>query len=412
MYRVYLLKKVQYDTVAYEGPVDVRRLDALFEDIQAGSPQETQRPLNDKKVKESAKYAASSDAIIPGEATIVMNSPLLKVHQSGSIYYVDFPEPGDPEFEALREDVLQNRRRKYNLAVNDERIGVLSIPDGQHRITSFREKYCLIPDNEVFELGCCFYEEEVATIDVRRKIFHQNTKQDKIKPSLRTYQEKQLGLLSDEESLRFAVLERLNEIENSPIREKISFNGEREVKDAEGNVRTDAEGKVCKTRYQLASMMLILSKYGIIERISRYLHIQGKEVTADACAERIVKYLKSVENALCVSFAADSFAKNERQSYCAKATNNVALEMMLALFVPLDDYAKKSKRKVDDGFIRECVNAYLLKKNWKNGKDYKPGEIFLITAKINGGDGRNRFLEEFKETLSDLEFDADTFIPW
>ena len=256
MYRVYVGKMYQHDNVSYFGAIDLRRISSLIEDIQYGESQEAQRPLKMRKVREISEHICGASSISPNSVTIATNTELIQVKEEDGRYYIDFPEPGDEEYEVLKEEM--RKRKDTDISFSDLFIGAISMPDGQHRMMSFTPYMCRLSDAEPFQMIAGIYILPDNTL--RRKIFHQHSQQDSISPSLRHYQERKLGIMKGEECLRYDIVEYLNTEPRSPLYGLISMNGEKEVRDENGNIIYYEDNKPKKTRYNSHSLMGILKR--------------------------------------------------------------------------------------------------------------------------------------------------------
>lgn len=191
MKRIYLQRIVQHSEVCYVGKIDPRDLVKVATRVEMSATQDAQRPLNEKRVKDIAKYV-SSDGILPNTLTISTNDNSFEIHSlpdCEGIYYIDFPSEAD-EFPRFSNKI--------------------DVMDGQHRLYSFLPDICLMKRDVKFEVGFTLYDRPLLT--QRRKIFIScNEKQEKVSGNLLMWFREKLNMLSDEEKNFFHVVQQLKD---------------------------------------------------------------------------------------------------------------------------------------------------------------------------------------------------------
>jgi len=183
---------------------------------EANTAQDTQRPWKVKKVEEIAKYIAGKLSISDGRKNryakgILPNCPILnvmdpiKIVKEDGVNYLLFPDNSE-EFKNC--------------------FGKVEILDGQHRLISFKEEY-LDPDfktSEQFTMGFTIFQN--LTRDEKLELFMMtNDRQEKVESNLLRQFKKWLGLLSNEESQIFELVEALNSESVSPLKGRIIVGG-------------------------------------------------------------------------------------------------------------------------------------------------------------------------------------------
>ena len=161
MKRIYLQKITQYGSVSYIGKIDPRELIKVAKKVEMSATQDAQRPLNEKRVKDIAKYVCDESGILPNTLTLATSDSRLsikKLEGSLNLYYIDFPSEAD----------------EYTSYANS-----IDVMDGQHRLYSFASDIRLLSDDVEYEIGFTIYEK--PTLSEKRKIFIScNEKQEKV----------------------------------------------------------------------------------------------------------------------------------------------------------------------------------------------------------------------------------------
>lgn len=205
MKKLFLQEIKQHGITCYIGKIDPRALVRVATNVEMSAVQDAQRPLNEKRVKEIAKYVGFENGILPNTLTLATKDTSFDVKYQSDInmHYIEFPET-DAEFNNFKEKI--------------------DVMDGQHRLYSFLPDICHLQTDRVFEIGFTLYIRPNLT--ERRQIFVTcNEKQEKVSGNLLMWFRAQLNMLSDEEKLFYNVVQKLSE--EYPLRGHIKMNAEK-----------------------------------------------------------------------------------------------------------------------------------------------------------------------------------------
>lgn len=205
MKRVYLQQINQNGELCYIGKADPRALVKVAKHVEMSAVQDAQRPLNEKRVKDIAKYVGTETGILPNTLTLATSDSSFDVKKvaDSDLYYIDFPET-DGEFNMFKDK--------------------LDVMDGQHRLYSFRSDICQLHVDKPFEIGFTLYVRPNLT--QRRKIFVScNEKQEKVSGNLLMWFRAQLNMLTEDERNFYNVVQKLSE--EYPLRGHIKMNAEK-----------------------------------------------------------------------------------------------------------------------------------------------------------------------------------------
>lgn len=205
MKKLFLQEIKQHGITCYIGKIDPRALVRVATNVEMSAVQDAQRPLNEKRVKEIAKYVGFENGILPNTLTLATKDTSFDVKYQSDInmHYIEFPET-DAEFNNFKEKI--------------------DVMDGQHRLYSFLPDICHLQADRVFEIGFTLYIRPNLT--ERRQIFVTcNEKQEKVSGNLLMWFRAQLNMLSDEEKLFYNVVQKLSE--EYPLRGHIKMNAEK-----------------------------------------------------------------------------------------------------------------------------------------------------------------------------------------
>ena len=205
MRRIFLQQIVQNNTFCYIGKIDPRDLVRVATKVEMSAVQDAQRPLNEKRVKDIAKYVGIENGILPNTLTLATKDTSFDVKEvpEHSFYYIDFPET-DVEFEQFKEKI--------------------DVMDGQHRLYSFLDNICHLQSDIKFEIGFTLYIR--PTLNSRRQIFIScNEKQEKVSGNLLMWFKAQLNMLTEDEKNFYNVVRKLSE--EYPLRGHIKMNAEK-----------------------------------------------------------------------------------------------------------------------------------------------------------------------------------------
>lgn len=205
MKKIYLQKIQQFDTICYIGKIDPRDLVKVATKVEMSAVQDAQRPLNEKRVKDIAKYIGTENGILPNTLTLATKDTTFDVKQVNGedLFYIEFPET-DVEY-ASRE-------------------GKIDVMDGQHRLYSFLDTICMLPQDKKYEMGFTLYVR--PTLPQRRQIFIScNEKQEKVSGNLLMWFKAQLNMLTEDERNFYNVVQKLSE--EYPLHNHIKMNAEK-----------------------------------------------------------------------------------------------------------------------------------------------------------------------------------------
>ncbi|AOM81705.1 DGQHR domain-containing protein [Salisediminibacterium beveridgei] len=272
--------------------------------------QKAQRPWKESKVKEIAKYVAGKLTISDGDSThfgkgIIPNSPILNVFNSLKIeeengFHLLFPET----------------KEEFNHC-----FGNIEILDGQHRLISFANKYLNVDFkwNENYTMGFTVFQN--LTLEEKQELFMMtNDKQEKVQPNILCQIKEWLGLLSEQESNIFQLLESLNSEPVSPLKGKIIVGG-----------------KKVKYGMNLVQLSKILKKSGVYklintEKKSQQIHI-------------ISTYLKSWNDIY-------DGAINKKEHPLSKVSG---MRYIFFLFPSIIDILVKKEKRFEESNIKEII---------------------------------------------------------
>lgn len=306
MKKVFLQQITQHGTVCYLGKIDPRELVRVATKVEMSAVQDAQRPLNEKRVKDIAKYVEESDGILPNTLTLATKDSSFDVNQDPStkLYYIDFPETAD-EFDAFKEKI--------------------DVMDGQHRLYSFLDDICLLQKDEIYEMGFTLYIR--PNLSRRRKIFVScNEKQEKVSGNLLMWFKAQLNMLSEEEKNFYVVVQRLSE--EYPLKGHIKMNAEK-----------------IKNGVSAKEIMLALKQAKIQD-----LEIDGQPLNDDEKVYLINTYLIAWEK-----FANFKFASSSSRDAGA-AVRMAGLKYMILLLPKIWERALLTQKDFTEDFVIDVLN--------------------------------------------------------
>ncbi len=218
MRKIELQVMMQKDLPAYVCVMDPRDVIKLVEIPDNGAVQEFQRPWQEKKVKEIAKYVAgkgrmardaeksknTAAGFLPGCININVKGTL-KLIEEGGKKYLEFPET-EKEFQDCK--------------------GSIEILDGQHRLIAF-SKDKINPDfknDEVYQM--CFVIYYQLMTDLKKEVFIvTNDWADKVDKNVMQNMMEALGILSHDDSVLFKLITTFNNEDSSPLKGRVIING-------------------------------------------------------------------------------------------------------------------------------------------------------------------------------------------
>lgn len=201
-----LVRVVQRNYEFFSLVADPRIVVELLTKYEANEIQEAQRPWNEKRVQEIAKFVDGrfKDDDNKNSKGLIPNSPILnikkelEIRKEGSDYYINLPTKND-EF------------ARYSEAI--EAI------DGQHRIRAFMKEYRSLKDDVKYEMVFTVFD-RLSKEDKKEIFMITNEKQEKVPANLLRLYKRELNLLKEDAEV-FDLVEKLNVEDFSPLRGRI-----------------------------------------------------------------------------------------------------------------------------------------------------------------------------------------------
>lgn len=305
MKKIFLQEVKQHGTTCYIGKIDPRDLVRVATKVEMSAVQDAQRPLNEKRVKEIAKYVGEG-GILPNTLTLATKDTSFEVKQSSdpSIFYIYFPE-SDAEFENFKEKI--------------------DVMDGQHRLYSFLDDMRNLQQDIEFEIGFTLYIR--PTLASRRQIFVScNEKQEKVSGNLLMWFRAQLNMLSVEEKNFYNVVQKLSE--EYPLRGHIKMNAEK-----------------IKNGVNAKEIMAAMKQAKIQD-----LEIDGQHLSDEQKVKLINTYLVAWEN-----FANFKFAQSKPREAGA-AVKMAGLKFMILLLPKIWERALSLQKPFKEDFVKGVLN--------------------------------------------------------
>ena len=208
MKRYNLVKVIQKDKEFYVLVADPRVIVKLLMNYKSGEEQETQRPWEEKRVREIAKYVSGKFKDDDNKKAIglIPNAPILNIKEK-----IDVQEDDQGAYILLPETTSE--LEKYSNSI--EAI------DGQHRIRAFMEEY-VDPDfspNTTYEMIFSVFS-HLSKKDKKELFMITNEKQVKVPSNLLRMFKRELDLLKGDEIIYDLVL-KLNNEDYSPLKGRI-----------------------------------------------------------------------------------------------------------------------------------------------------------------------------------------------
>lgn len=217
MKRYNLIKVVQNRKEFYALVADPRVIVRLILNVAAGKEQEAQRPWNEIRVREIAKYVAGKfkDNEHKKAIGLIPNAPILNikkkinVKKDGDGYYLELPET-DGEFQ--------------------DYIDSIEVIDGQHRVRAFMKDYMDIDFLDSTKYDMIFTVFDRLAIREKQELFMiTNEKQVKVPGNLLRLFKRELDLLKGDEAVYDLVAE-LEKEDYSPLQGRIMLGAKKITK--------------------------------------------------------------------------------------------------------------------------------------------------------------------------------------
>lgn len=310
MKRIYLQKITQYGSISYIGKIDPRELIKVAKKVEMSTTQDAQRPLNENRVKEIAKYVSEESGILPNTLTLATSDSrfsIKKCEDSSGLFYMEFPsEPNEYEIYSNSIDVM----------------------DGQHRLYSFASDIRLLSDDAKYEIGFTIYEK--PTLSEKRKIFIScNEKQEKVSGNLLMWFRAQLNMLTNDEKQYYNLVSILSK--EYPLNGHIIMSAEK--------IKNGVKSK---------EVIAAIKQAGINDLMAGTRYLTDEEKVKVICT-----YLSAWENVVDFSFT-QSNAKT-----AGAAIKMAGLKYMLLLMPVFWERAIASKSKFDTAYIEDTLKKFI-----------------------------------------------------
>jgi len=310
MKKIYLQKIEQHGIVCFIGKIDPRDLVRVATKVQMSVVQDAQRPLNERRVKDIAKYVNSSHGILPSTLTLATKDnkfSVLNCEGVDNLFYILFPE-------------TESEYANYTESID--------VMDGQHRLYSFSELIRSIPDSEKFEIGFTLYIR--PTLLERQQIFIScNEKQEKVSGNLLMWFKEKLNLLTNDEKRFFPVVSKLNN--EYPLKGHIIMSAEKVKNGVKANYIIEA-----------------LKQAGVQNMLNR-----GEALSDDILVKVISMYLSAWERVVQFSFV----ESNAKQA--GPAIKGAGLKYMLLLLPTFWNRAITLQKKFDSEYIENTIRDFI-----------------------------------------------------
>lgn len=235
--------------------------------VAAGQEQAAQRPWNEGRVREIAKYVArkfkdndnkKSIGLIPN-APILNIKKTIEIQKDSSGYYVELPDS-------------PSEVKNYS--------DTIEVIDGQHRIRAFMDEYIHIDfsDNKKYEMVFTLFD-KMSEREKREIFMITNEKQVKVPGNLLRLFKRELDLLNGDEKV-FDLVEILNKEDFSPLKGRIMMGAQKITKG-----------------YQESQISRILNGSGI------YKAFTARHLPEEKMAKVLSNYIKAWEKDYDVSYS-------------------------------------------------------------------------------------------------------------
>lgn len=308
MITLHLQKITQFNTECYIGKIDPRKLVLVATKVEMSAVQDAQRPLNEKRVKDIAKYVATENGILPNTLTLATkdNRLTVKAKTDGSGYTMEFPET-EAEFEDYK--------------------NAIDVMDGQHRLYSFQQSITQLSDNINYEIGFTLYIR--PTLIERRSIFIScNEKQEKVSGNLLMWFRSQLNMLTDDEKLYWNIVSQLSN--EYPLKGHIIMSAEK--------IKSGVNAKEVSAALKQAKI--------------RDIAVAGTPLTDAQLVKVICTYLTAWENVIGFKFSQPS-------KLSGAARKMAGLKYMLLLIPTFWDRAINTKVHFDEQFVENTLKSFI-----------------------------------------------------
>ena len=266
MKKHYITKVEQNGQEFFVLVADPRTIVKMIIHVAAGQEQDAQRPWNEGRVREIAKYVArkfkdddnkKSIGLIPN-APILNIKDKLDIKQDDSGYFVELPETSQE--------------------VNNY-LDALEVIDGQHRIRAFMDEYIHpdFPADKRYEMVFTLFN-RMSEREKREIFMITNEKQVKVPGNLLRLFKRELDLLKGDE-LVYDLVETLNKEDFSPLKKRIMIGAQKITKGYQES--------------QLSKILNVSDTYKVLE---------GRHLEKEQMAKVISNYISAWEKKYEVSY--------------------------------------------------------------------------------------------------------------
>lgn len=357
MKKVVLQKMIQHGNECYIGKIDPRKLVAIATKIEMGEIQDAQRPLNEKRVKEIAKYVSDENGILPSTLTIASKDDRIKIIKDNEIddlYYFMMPE-------------TEAEMAKF--------LNCVDVMDGQHRLYSFLPDKRIISDTERYEIGFTIYDK--PSLVQKRQIFIScNEKQEKVSSNLLLWFKQQLNMLTDDEKRYYTLVSTLNNEE--PLKGHIIMSAEK--------IKNGVKAKEVSQDLKTAKIITLSSN--------------GTPLTDDKLIKVIKTYLFAWQNVCGFDFTTSSTKE------AGVAVKMAGLKYMIYILPAVWDYSIASHEKFNQEFVEKTLKRMISAWNVEYEK-------FFVDKELNKFFRDRTMIIEFSNKSTDIikKLGAEDFDP-
>jgi len=319
MKRLYLERIKQHGKEYYIGKADPRDLVRMAKQLEVGTIQDAQRPLQEKKLLQIRDHV-TDEGLLPNTLVLATCKPELVVKSQ----IIKDDQDNDVELFYIEVPVTDEEFKKYKDSIE--------AMDGQHRLYSFTEDRRTLPDDIDYEIGFTLFI--TPNLKEQREIFLIcNEKQDKVASNLLMYFKEKLKLLEGAEKAYYPLVSRLNTELQSPLRGRIVMSAEKVKKGIKAQ-------QLIKVLDAAKIKDISLSNNGI------------QKLTEDQQLDMLCKYFKGWQNAIDFSFA-------NPESSDGAAYKIAGIRYMISMLQAFWDRAIQDKIKFNEHFVEDTIKKML-----------------------------------------------------
>lgn len=319
MKRVYVERVKQHDKEYYIGKADPRDLVRMAKELEVGTTQDAQRPLQEKKLFQIRDHVTEK-GLLPNTLVLATCSQELVVNTSIAtdeegnkveLLFLDIPVT-DEEFDKYKDSI--------------------EAMDGQHRLYAFTEERRTLMDDENYEIGFTLFI--TPNLKEQREIFLIcNEKQDKVASNLLMYFKEKLKMLEGPEKAYYSLVNRLNTELQSPLKGRIIMGAEKIKKGIKAQ-------QLIKVLDSAKIKDISVSQNGI------------KKLSEDDQLQMLCDYFKGWQKAINFSFMSP-------ENRDGAATKISGIRFMITMLRAFWDRAIQEKKVFSEQFVQETINGML-----------------------------------------------------